>query len=51
MNNYQKHLKQIRELTYRPTLLLHVCCGVCSVYPLLYLSSYFDITVYFPIPI
>ena len=47
MNNYQKHLKQIRELEGRPTLLLHVCCGVCSVYPLLYLSRYFDITVYF----
>lgn len=47
MNNYQKHLKQISELTYRPTLLLHVCCGVCSVYPLKYLNKYFDITIYY----
>lgn len=47
MNNYQKHLKQISELTNRPTLLLHVCCGVCSVYPLIYLRKYFDITIYF----
>ena len=47
MNNYQKHLKQIQELKGRPTLLLHVCCGVCSVYPLIYLSKYFDITIYF----
>ena len=47
MNNYQKHLKQISELNNRPTLLLHVCCGVCSVYPLIYLRKYFDITIYF----
>lgn len=47
MNNYQKHLKQISELNKRPTLLLHVCCGVCSVYPLIYLRKYFDITIYF----
>ena len=47
MNNYQNHLKQIQELKGRPTLLLHVCCGVCSVYPLIYLSKYFDITIYF----
>ena len=47
MNNYQKHLQQIKELTGRPTLLLHVCCGVCSVYPLVYLNDHFDITVYF----
>lgn len=47
MNNYQKHLEQIRTLNYKPTLLLHVCCGVCSVYPLIYLRKYFDITIYF----
>ncbi len=47
MNNYQKHLKQIQELKGRPTLLLHVCCGVCSVYPLIYLNKYFDITIFF----
>jgi len=47
MNNYQKHLKQISELKGRPKLLLHVCCGVCSVYPLIYLRKYFDITIYF----
>lgn len=47
MNNYQKHLKQIKELKHRPTLLLHVCCGVCSVYPLIYLRKYFNITIYF----
>lgn len=47
MNNYQKHIKQISELTNKPKMLLHICCGVCSVYPLVYLRQYFDITVYF----
>lgn len=47
MNNYQKHIQQINNLVNRPSLLLHVCCGVCSVYPLIYLDKYFDITVYF----
>ena len=47
MNNYQKHLKQIHELKGRPELLIHICCGVCSVYPLKYLRQYFRITVFF----
>lgn len=47
MNNYQRHLEQIRNLDHKPTLLLHICCGVCSVYPLVYLRKYFDITIYF----
>ena len=47
MNNYQKHLNQIKELTHKPKLLIHVCCGVCSVYPLVYLRQFFDITIFF----
>lgn len=47
LNNYQKHLNQLKNLKNRPTLLLHICCGVCSVYPLIYLRQYFDITIYF----
>ena len=47
MNNYQKHTKQISKLKDRPSLLLHVCCGVCSVYPLIYLRKYFKISIYF----
>lgn len=46
-NNYQKHINQIKSLDHRPKLLLHVCCGVCSVYPLIYLRKYFDITIYY----
>lgn len=47
MNNYQKHIQQIQELKGKPTLLIHICCGVCSVYPLQYLRKYFDITIFF----
>lgn len=46
-NNYQKHINQISELNGKPTLLIHICCGVCSVYPLQYLRKYFNITIYF----
>jgi len=47
MNNFQKHQNQIKNLKGRPTLLIHICCGVCSVYPLLYLRKHFDITIFF----
>ena len=47
MNNYQKQLKQIQDIQGKPTLLIHVCCGVCSVYPLQYLRQYFDLTIFF----
>ena len=30
-----------------PSLLLHVCCGACSCFPLVYLIDLFDITIYF----
>jgi len=47
MNNYQKHQFQIQNIKGRPSLLLHICCGVCSVYPLIYLRQFFDITIFF----
>ena len=47
MNNLQKHYQQINELKGRPELLIHICCGVCSVYPLQYLRQYFRITIFF----
>ncbi|MBR4422417.1 MAG: epoxyqueuosine reductase QueH [Erysipelotrichaceae bacterium] len=47
MNDHQKQLQQLSELSGRPELLLHVCCGVCSVYPLVYLRRYFKITIFF----
>ena len=48
--NYQKFLKEIEEvknLDYKPSLLLHACCTPCSCYPLLILKDYFDITVFY----
>ena len=48
--NYQKFKKQIEEvknLNYKPTLLLHCCCGPCSCYPLLLLKDYFNITIFY----
>lgn len=31
----------------KPSLLLHACCAPCSSHTLTYISSYFDITLYF----
>ncbi len=49
--NYQKHLEQVilehQERGEIPSLFLHACCAPCSSYVLEYLSSYFDITVFF----
>lgn len=49
--NYQKEMeKEIRinaEMGKIPTLFLHSCCAPCSSYVLEYLSSYFQITVYY----
>ncbi len=50
INNYQKGkmiLDKLKRDSQRPTLLLHVCCGACSTYPLELLNEYFDITIYF----
>lgn len=44
--NYQNELKKlINSLDYKPTLLLHSCCGPCSTQVLSYLAPFFDITV------
>ena len=49
--NYQlmleKELTEIASRSEKPSLLLHVCCAPCSSYVLEYLSSYFDITLFF----
>jgi predicted adenine nucleotide alpha hydrolase (AANH) superfamily ATPase len=54
--NYQKQLDEIllgivRQYELDPgkkqSLLLHACCAPCSSYVIEYLSSYFDITVYY----
>ena len=49
--NYQRELDKlinnIEETGKRPRLFLHACCAPCSSYVLEYLSSWFDICVYF----
>lgn len=48
MSNYNQEFKKtIMALNERKKLLLHVCCGPCSVYPLILLDKYFDITIYY----
>ncbi len=48
-NYYLEFVKEYREIRKiendKPKLLLHVCCGACSAYPLMYLSDLFDITI------
>ena len=49
MINYQeiflKEYREIRKVDKLPRILLHACCGACSVYPLIFLSGLFDITL------
>lgn len=49
--NYQKELEQLLENLKSgnkiPRLLLHSCCAPCSSYVLGYLTSYFNITVFY----
>lgn len=49
--NYQRELDCILEQQakdgIRPRLLLHSCCGPCSSYVLEYLSSWFDIVLFY----
>ena len=42
-----KEIKKIKEVDKNPHLLVHVCCGACSAYPLLFLIDIFDITILF----
>jgi len=40
-----EEIKEIREKEKKPKLLLHVCCGPCACYPLVFLLDLFDITI------
>ncbi|MCH4266553.1 MAG: epoxyqueuosine reductase QueH [Solobacterium sp.] len=51
-NYYLESLEEIKEIQARfqdrrPKLLLHACCAVCASWPLEFLTSVFDVTVYF----
>lgn len=49
--NYQKEMDlllcELQKKEQVPKLLLHSCCAPCSSYVIEYLSSYFEITVYY----
>lgn len=47
--NYQRELEKYIDTLkgIKPSLLLHACCAPCSSYVLEYLSTYFNITLFF----
>ncbi len=47
MNYHKKLLEIISSLDYKPSLLLHSCCGPCSTQVLSFLAPYFNITVFY----
>jgi epoxyqueuosine reductase len=52
INYFSESLKEYRNLrksngNNKPKLLLHVCCGACSCYPLVFLSDLFEVTILF----
>ena len=50
INYYKKSLEEIDKvsaLSHKPSLLLHACCGPCSCFPLVFLCSNFDVTIFF----
>jgi len=42
-----EELKTIDSLPKKPTILMHVCCGPCSCFPLTFLCPHFDVTLYY----
>ncbi len=51
VNYYLEFVKEYKEIrnkeNTKPKLLLHVCCGACSAYPLVFLHDLFDITIFY----
>ena len=51
VNNYYtlsiQEIEKIKQLDYRPRLLLHSCCAPCSAFVLEYLKNYFELTIFF----
>ena len=48
VNYYQKsmiEIDKIKRLNYRPVLGIHVCCGPCSCFPLVFLNPIFKIKI------
>ncbi len=48
INYHKQMLKQLEAIgNSKPTILLHACCGPCGAYPIVLLSMYFKVTVYY----
>ncbi|MCQ2741735.1 MAG: epoxyqueuosine reductase QueH [Bacilli bacterium] len=49
INYYKKSVATIESFSgeKKPTLLMHVCCGPCSCFPLTFLCPHFDVALYF----
>lgn len=51
VNYYNEFIKEYKEIRKKeenkPKLLLHACCAACLAYPLVFLSSLFDITIFY----
>lgn len=47
IENYNDFLTFIKNLNYKPKLLLHACCAPCSTHCLFVLRKYFDITIFY----
>lgn len=46
-NYYQLFEQELAQMDKKAKLLVHVCCGPCSMYPMSILSQYFDLTIYY----
>ena len=42
-----REIDKIKGLENKPSLLMHTCCGMCACYPIVYLTQYFDLTLYY----
>ena len=47
INNYKDFETFLNNLSFKPKILLHSCCGPCSTSVLEYLSKYFTIDLYY----
>lgn len=47
LESEQELLKIVENCKEKPKLLIHVCCGPCSIFPLRFLSNFFKISVLF----
>ncbi len=43
----EAELEKVKQLPFKPRLLMHSCCGPCNSFPIEHLSPYFQLTLYF----